>query len=233
MKHERAARNLPVIGRRGFLVGSGLILASAVATARMPVGKVPPLADDALQRMVPARIGDWKFESVSGVVLPPSDALSDRLYDDLLTRTYTNSEGQVLMLLIAYNNRQDGVLQIHRPEFCYPAGGYTLTPTQPAEIETAQGRVLPANAFLARSPTREEQVLYWTRVGNDFPRRWIEQRWSVARANLDRVIPDGLLARVSVIGLDERSSLWAMKGFVAGLYRESPPGLRSLLFGKL
>src|SRR3546814_5133423 len=32
----------------------------------------------------------WRFQQSSGLVLPPEDALSDRLYDNLVTKVYTH-----------------------------------------------------------------------------------------------------------------------------------------------
>ena len=59
--------------------------------------------------------------------MPPQDQLQDKVYSQLLTRTYANQAGDEIMLLIAYNGAQDGVVQIHRPEVCYPASGFRLS----------------------------------------------------------------------------------------------------------
>jgi EpsI family protein len=219
------------MGRRGFIVGGAMLATAAVVAARMPQAVAKPVRKEAFEAMMPDRAGNWTFYTASGVVLPPPDALSDRLYDNLITRTYIDAAGTPVMLLIAYNPTQDGVLQVHRPEICYPAGGYVLSPTVPIDVHGAAGRTIPGNFFSASGESRDEQVLYWTRVGTEFPRSWFEQRVSVARANLNRIIPDGVLVRVSMIGGDRASSMPVLEDFIRSFQTAAPQGLRKLLFG--
>ena len=185
------------VSRRAFFVGGAMLATAGAAVARIPEPNAPGIGNDKFKALVPDTVGRWTFQQTSGLVLPPEDALSARLYDNLVTRSYTDPAGQVIMLLIAYKNFQDGVLQIHRPEICYPAGGYALSPTIETAIPVGGGRSMPANAFSANGNERSEQVLYWTRIGEAFPVRWSEQRLAVLRANLARINPDGMLARVS------------------------------------
>lgn len=221
------------INRRAFVVGGAMLAAAGAAASRIPEPNKPPIDPDAFKKMVPETVGQWRFQQTSGLVLPPDDALSARLYDNLVTRAYANPAGQVMMFLIAYKNFQNGVLQIHRPEICYPAGGYVLSPTAPTEITVGPGRTMPANSFSANGGERDEQVLYWTRIGDLFPVRWREQRLAVLRANLQRINPDGLLARVSMANHDMAVSMPLMTSFIAELRAASPPPMRRILFGPL
>lgn len=223
----------PRIDRRAFFVGGAMLAGAGAAAARIPQPNKPPIANDAFKAMVPDTVGQWHFQQTSGLVLPPEDALSARLYDNLVTRVYIDPAGQVIMLLIAYKNFQDGVLQIHRPEICYPAGGYKLSPTVATAIPFTAGRSLPANAFSASSNSHDEQVLYWTRIGDAFPVRWTEQRLAVLRANLARINPDGMLARVSMPNDDMTASRPLMIKFIEDLRTAAPPALRRILFGPL
>lgn len=216
--------------RRKVLLGLGMAAASGTALARMPEPNRPPIEKDRFESLIPDVVGSWRFASESGVVLPPPDALSDRLYDNLVTRVYMGAGGPV-MFLAAYNNRQDGVLQIHRPEICYPAGGFTLTPTHDVDVPLNGDRSLPARAFLASGSDRDETVLYWTRVGSEFPRRWSEQRLSVIRSNMRGIIPDGLLIRVSTLGSEMATELAVLRRFVTGFIDAAPAELRPILFG--
>jgi EpsI family protein len=223
----------PVLDRRKFLLGATMLAASGLAAARIPVPNRPPLTKQAFEAMIPKVIGEWTYLSSSGLVLPPPDALSDRIYDDLVTRIYQRADGASMMLLIAYNNKQDGVVQIHRPEICYPAGGYTLSPTDDVDLQIGPQAILPCQAFAASSNVRDESILYWSRLGTAFPRRWSEQRWAVAQANLNGIIPDGLLVRVSTLGGDLAGTLPIMQQFVQQLARTANPALRQLLFDRL
>lgn len=221
------------LDRRKVVLGLGLAAASGIAQARLPVPVMPRIKEDRFTALMPNRIGSFNFDTESGLVLPPSDALSDRLYDNLVTRTYSNPAGQMVMLLIAYNNKQDGVLQIHRPEICYPAGGYALTEVTPIDVPITRANMLPGQIFGANSESRNEVVLYWTRVGDKYPRRWLEQRWAVAEANLRGIVPDGVLARVSTIGNDFDRAAPLLTTFIRDLHRASGKEMRGLLFGKL
>lgn len=221
------------LDRRKVLLGLALVGASGVAQARQPVPVAPRIETKRFTALIPNRIGNFTFDSESGLVLPPSDALSDRLYDNLVTRSYSGPGGEGVMLLIAYNNKQDGVLQIHRPEICYPAGGFVLTEVAPVEVPISQSRALPSQLFGANGGARNEVVLYWTRVGEKFPRRWLEQRWAVAEANLRGIVPDGVLVRVSTISNDFDRAKPVLTNFIRDLHRASGPQLRGLLFGKL
>ena len=220
-----------VMGRRHVLIGGAMMAASGLALARMPKALAAPIAKGRFDRWVPDTVGPWRFATVSGVVLPPPDALSDRLYDNIVARVYEAPEQPAMMLMIAYNNIQDGVLQVHRPEICYPVGGYTLTPTREYELSIGS-RTLPANVFAASGPDRTEQILYWTRMGDDFPRSWIEQRMAVARANVAGRIPDGVLMRLSLLGNDPVAALPLLERFARIFLDASPPQLRQILIGR-
>ena len=184
-------RNL--IGRRHFMIGGAFAAASAIAYARQPVAMPSRMPPGTLESWMPDRVGQWTYVASSGIVLPPQDALSDRLYDNLVTRVYTAPDESQVMLLIAYSNVQDGLLQIHRPEFCYTAGGFALTPTHAVTLTDARGIARGANAFVASGAARIEHVLYWTRIGKAFPQSWVQQRMAVVEANLQRQVPDGLV----------------------------------------
>src|SRR6188768_1035274 len=159
---ERTEQNAaPLLSRRNFFIGSAMLATSAVAFARQPTAQNPVVKRDVFEGWVPKKFGQWSVVGNSGVVLPSPDALSDRLYDNLVTRVYSTPRDAV-MVLLAYNNRQDGVLQVHRPEICYPVGGYVLTPTQRISVP-ALGRQVPSNIFTAAAADRTEQVIYFTR----------------------------------------------------------------------
>ncbi len=219
------------ISRRHFVIGALLTGASAGSYAAQPKVRYARINNRTFASWIPEQIGPWTLESVSGVVLPPPDALSDRLYDNLVTRVYQMPGAPMVMMLIAYNNKQDGMLQLHRPEICYPAGGYRLSPIEPVVLTLAPGRDVPANVFTAVGGQHTEQVLYWTRLGESFPRNWLDQRLSVMRANLHGTIPDGVMMRVSLIGSDRGPALEVLRGFLATFFSVTSPQLQRVLIG--
>lgn len=216
------------ISRRNFIIGGVLLGASGVAYARQPEIASPPVNKKLFESLVPRQFGQWRSIGASEVVLPPPDALSDRLYDNLVTRAYAAPGKEPVMLLLAYNNIQDGVLQVHRPETCYPVGGFNLTETQRVTF-TGDDKEIPANFFTAAGPDRVEQVAYFTRLGSAYPRSWVEQRMAVIRANLAGDIPDGMMMRVSVLSRNAPASLAELEDFTNSFIAASPPRLRRLL----
>ena len=219
------------LDRRHMILGGVFCLAAGLAYTRTPQAYMPRVDKDVFEKLVPNRIGPWSFATSSGVVLPPPDALSERLYDNLVTRVYGSDEEPSVMFLAAYSNTQDGTLQVHRPEVCYPAGGYKLSQTRSIMIGNGLGGSIPANIFTAAGPERTEHVLYWTRIGDQFPLAWKDQRLAVIKANLRGTIPDGVLVRMSVVMPDIQDALPVLKTFAADLNRSMNSRGRALLSG--
>lgn len=217
---------------RRAVMGGILTLASGIAYARQPVASMPILKKESFEDLVPGPFGNWQSFSDGEVVLPPPDTLRDRLYDNLVTRVYQAPGSPLVMLLLAYNNEQDGVLQVHRPEVCYPVGGFKLSDTEKIDIALDKGSV-PANIFTAEAPGRIEQVLYFTRLGSAFPRSWVEQRIAVVNANLAGDIPDGIMMRVSVIGINQARAKPILAEFTQEFISASPVRLQRLLVGRI
>lgn len=219
-----------LITRRNVITGLAMMGAAAVAHARQPIPYAKKMKKGTLDTLIPTQVGDWKFETTSGLVLPPPDATVDRLYDELTTRVYTRPNSPPVMLLIAYGSVQDGLLQLHRPEVCYPVGGYELTDTQISQFPIMPGQNIPIRSFTAASDSRVEQVMYWTRVGDVMPTSWAEQRWAVVKANLAGAVPDGILVRVSAIDLDMKASMALLQDFARSMAQAAKPDVRNLLW---
>ena len=124
----------------------------------------------------------------------------------------------------------DKDIQIHRPEVCYPATGFTLSPIRPYSIDLAN-RSIVANSLEAVNGQRDEDILYWTRIGDHLPSSWAEQRLAVARDNLNRKVPDAALVRLSTVGM-ERNAAEAMLGqFARTMLGSMTPSARRVLVG--
>lgn len=218
--------------RRHMLMGAALTATAVMALVREPRVTMAPLKTGELENMIPPQVGQWSFETKSGLVLPPDDPLSKSLYSDVLTRVYVSEDRPPVMLLIAYSNTQNGMLQVHRPEVCYPAGGYTLTETQTKLLDISPEIHIPARFFSAESASRTEQVMYWTRIGDETPTSWIDQRAAVVRANLSRIVPDGVLVRISTVLPDYASAEPVLTEFASAMVHELPSNGRKLLVAK-
>jgi len=219
--------------RRDLLIGGASLAAGATAFARMPHDPMMLIGKDQLDKIVPLKVDNWVFDTTSGLVLPPPDQLARLLYDQQVARSYTSPDQLPVMLLLAYGSSQSGMLQIHRPEICYPASGFKLTETEVTPVPLASGRSLPSRSFTANSDTRVEQVLYWTRIGEMVPTGWWSQRLAVIRSNLHGKIPDGLLVRLSTVSSDADQAQATLKKFARAMLQTMSPTTQRMLIGPL
>jgi EpsI family protein len=215
--------------RREMLIGGGFLLAAATSFALKPRRHIRMLGNGKIEDLVPKKFAGWDFVAASGLILPPEDQLQDQLYSQLLTRTYANAAGTQIMLLIAYNGAQDGVVQVHRPEVCYPASGFKLTQIDEHLIPMADGLDIPSRFIVAETGLRREQIIYWTRLGNAFPRQWSEQRRAVFEQNLRGDIPDGLLTRISSVS--PNTGAIQLDAFARDLYTAVGTRMKQVLVG--
>ena len=217
----------PQVDRRKVLLGLLFCSAAGLAAARQPNKHVDYLGKDKLDALVPKTIGAWKFVAASGLVVPPNDQLSRALYSNLLTRVYSDGQNPPVMLLVAQSGSQTGVLQIHRPETCYTAGGYHISAVTPQPIQVGSF-IVPANSMNASVDGVIEHVIYWTRVGDRMPASWRQQRLAVAEQNIRGIIPDAILVRVSTVTDDANSARATLQAFVRALVGSLPPNRRDV-----
>lgn len=218
--------------RREVLLGGALLATAATAFAFLPRTPRVALPEGGIGRAVPERIGPWRRSDDPGFVLPPSDEeAAAAVYEEQLTRAYDDGAGPAVMLLIAYDRTQSGLLQIHRPESCYPGSGFTLSPPRPVMAMLAPGVTASATFLTATRDDRIEQLLYWTRIGDAFPGDWHAQRWTIAAQNLRGYVPDGVLVRMSTISPDADAALRQLVRFARALFLASPAAGRRLLAG--
>lgn len=224
-----------MVSRREVLAGGAGLMAAGAAWSLEPRVALNLLGRSKLAMIVPDRFGGWSSE-VSGKLLQPKTQgkLADILYSDTLSRIYRrNGSNDAVMMLMAYGSTQSDLLQLHRPETCYPAFGYRIEQSRAVRLRLGTG-MLPARELLAVGPGRTESILYWTRVGDSLPTNSVEQRLARLRMAVAGYVPDGLLARFSVEGNDE-SSFARLTLFVRDLLSAVPnsswPGLvgRSLI----
>ena len=219
-----------MLTRRKFALGLAFASVAGIAAARRPTTKIDYLGNGKLESILPKKIGKWTFASSSGLVVPPEDQLVQALYSQLLTRVYVTDSGTPIMVLVAQSSSQTGILQIHRPEFCYTAGGFKLSPSVPHPVQL-DGSVLPALSISATRDARTEQIVYWTRIGNHMPMSWPQQRMAVAMDNLRGFIPDAVMVRVSTYGNDKGTALAVVDEFIRTLMNSVAPQVRRVFVG--
>ena len=185
-----------------------------------------------LDGMVPKGFGEWTELADQGaqVVNPQTKELLDKLYSQVLTRTYVNKQGYRIMLSLAYGDDQRGGLQAHRPEVCYPAQGFKLGKVEDGPLTTSFGNI-GVRRLNTKLGSRSEPVTYWLIVGDQIIRTPIETRIAQIRLGLTGQIPDGLLFRISSIDNDAERGFVMQQKFTADLLTAVPPVARRQLSG--
>jgi EpsI family protein len=216
---------------RRFLIGGVLCAGAAVLAQELKPHRYVSLLQQAkLDDLVPRRFGAWTSEDVGDpLALNAPGTLSAKLYNQLVTRAYSNPSGQRILMLLAYGERQSDELQLHRPETCYPAFGFQLLRNEPTMIGLSPTVSLPARELLAKSDQQEERVVYWTRLGESFPASKGEQRRARFHDALSGIVPDGVLCRFSTP--EDAAGSWnALQKFLRELIAATGPrGLRVLI----
>jgi EpsI family protein len=216
------------MNRRALIAGALCAGGAGLAYQLKPHRFVSLLNEAKLDDLVPRRFGNWTSDDVGDpLALNGPGTLSSKLYNQLVTRLYSDGRTRV-MVLLAHGERQSDELQLHRPEICYPAFGYELLANEPEQLPLG-GRVnLPARRLLARSPNDEERVIYWTRIGEYFPTSSGEQRKARFSNTMAGIIPDGVLCRFSTA--DTAAAWGGLRDFLQQLMvATAPPGRRVLI----
>ena len=153
-----------------------------------------------LEQMFPASFGDWKVDKSIPVQLvsPDLEQFLATIYSQTLSRTYINSQGQRIMLSVAYGGDQSDATRAHRPEVCYPAQGFQIISNQTGVVETP-ARSLRVRQLVAKAGGRVEPISYWITVGDRTALSGTEQKLAQLSYSTRGVIPDGMLVRVSNI----------------------------------
>jgi EpsI family protein len=225
-----------VIARRDFVIGSACVASSIVAYELKPSRRTSLLSKGKkLSDIVPRAIPGWSSREVSDLVAPETpDSLLARLYGETVGRVYQQQAGgPQIMALIAHGESESNELQLHRPEVCYPAMGFVLSQSAKEDISVKGSVSIPARRLVAYSPERQETIIYWTRLGEYFPTSVTEQRLMRLYTAMHRYIPDGLLARFSIIGPDVDLSLASITQFAADLIMHVAPDQRRALIGTM
>jgi EpsI family protein len=222
------------LNRRALLVGLSMLSAIGAAEAMRPrrylAATQAPLH---LDSDVPRVIGTWKVDD-SIVPLEPDPSVQeklDELYSQVLSRTYVNDIGDHVMLSIAYGSDQASeVTSVHRPEFCYRAQGFDVHGAGVVRLRINE-RPLVVQHLVAQSGARLEPISYWITLGNKVMLPGFSRRIEQLRFGLRGEIPDGMLVRISTVGIAVDRSFEVQNQFIAQLNAVLAPPVRARLFG--
>ncbi len=208
--------------------------AAAVATVMTPTHKiVDTLPKLDLEAAIPEQFGEWQLDTraMGGVVNPQQTELLNKLYSQIVTRTYVNADGYRIMLSIAYGEDQRDSNQLHYPEVCYPAQGFQVTSNRKAILNTPLGDIPIKRLETNLTNQRYEPITYWTTVGNQALSGGTSKKLAEMRYGIRGEIPDGLLFRVSSIDRDSVAAFELQEKFVEALLPALPPTVRPRVAG--
>ncbi len=223
----------PLAVRRAFLASGLMLGASALAYAVRPRRHASESGSQLdLETLVPARFGAWEVDTTLAqpLVNPQTQELLDKLYNQILSRTYLGPQGERVMLSLAYGGDQRSSLQAHMPEVCYPAQGFKLLDLNDGAIELPGGSI-PVRRLMTELGPRKEPVTYWFTMGGATVKDTWDKRMVQLRLLLTGQIPDGLLFRVSTLDADPQAGWAAQQRFVADLLAAVDAPTRTRLAG--
>jgi EpsI family protein len=222
-----------MIGRRQLLFLGACAGAAGMSYGLKPRRRLSLVSSgDKIETIVPVRFGQWSSEESDGLVQPKTEGLAATLYSEMVGRIYRNAEtGQQVMMLIAYGDTQSDLLQLHRPESCYPALGFELQSVSAGEMPLPGGAELPVRRIVAKGADRIEYVTYWTRMGEYLPKSAGDQRSIRLKTAMEGYVPDGVLVRFSALGADPTAAFALIDSFVPALLAATPAAQRNALVG--
>jgi len=223
-----------MIARRDLILGAAALAGAGLAAELKPRRHVLLLDKNSkMESIVPVSFGDWSAASSPNLVTPDTKGkLASQLYSELVTRIYTHAKtGREVMMLIAYGDTQSDLLQLHRPESCYPAVGFSLKSSAPRMVPLAEGTALPGRRVVAAMTERQENIVYWTRLGEYLPTSSGQQRMARLRSAMKGVVPDGALFRCSMATTDTEASFRDIEGFVREVVLAVAPQHRAAVVG--
>jgi EpsI family protein len=170
--------------------------------------------------MIPRQFGDWhQLQELDVIAVNPAvQANLDKIYQQTLSRTYTNLAGEQIMLSLAYGGDQRDSMQVHRPEVCYPAQGFQILQSVTDSLHLTQSQnTISVKRLVAKQGERVEPITYWLTVGDQVAVDGLKWKLVQIKYGLTGKIPDGLLFRVSSIDPNAKNAFVLQDQFINAL----------------
>jgi EpsI family protein len=190
------------------------LLAIVLTPTRLTAATAPKID---LETMIPRQFGDWhQLQELDVIAVNPEvQATIKKIYQQTLSRTYINSNGQQIMLALAYGDNQSDNLQVHKPEQCYPAQGFEILHSVMGSLHLVRNKKdIPVKFLVAKQGARVEPITYWITVGNEVAVNGWKWKLAQLKYGLTGKVPDGMLVRVSSVSIDEKLSFSIQQNFI-------------------
>ncbi|HEX8267840.1 MAG TPA: EpsI family protein [Pyrinomonadaceae bacterium] len=191
-----------------------LLMGGALIHWREAAGEIRP--DRKLLKDFPAKIGDWRqngadqrFETEVETVLGS---------DDYLMRDYfVPALGKGANLYIGYYETQRTGETYHSPRNCLPGSGWTMTESEPVEINLPDGQKFVANSYVIENNQSKALMIYWYQGRGRFVANEYKDKFFTVLDSISRRRSDGAMIRVVVsIDKSEQDALETAKNLAAG-----------------
>jgi EpsI family protein len=218
---------------KNILVGLAMAATAVIALTF----KIAPLQANQgikvdLETMIPKQFGEWRVdESIQPLsISPDQDAALRKIYSQILTRTYVSNSEKRIMLSVVYGDGIDRQLDIHRPEICYPAQGFSVSRYTDQVISTLSGE-LSLRRLVATNGPRVEPISYWVNVGSKSVNSSFERKFQKIKQGLTGGTDSGILARISSIGSNQELAYQEQEAFINAMLQSMPMEMRKQLIG--
>ena len=220
---------------RNFTIGIAMLISAGLAVALTPRDKVADLGPRInLDAMIPTQFDDWRIDENIAPVQPSPDvqARLSKIYNQTLSRTYVNRNGDRLMLSLAYGGDQSDSMQVHKPEVCYPSQGFHLLEGVHDDIVQLPGYgQIKVRRLVAALGSRMEPITYWIRVGRRVTAGVVDRKLEQINFAFTGKVPDGLLFRVSTLDHDEQAAYRLQDDFIRSLIKSVDQAAKDKLVG--
>ncbi len=163
---------------------------------------------------IPSMLNHWQqldFVNIKSVITAGP-------YSQLVERIYQNTQGYQIMLSVAYGSKQIGDdIQAHRPEYCYRAQGFSVTPSQDRKLDY-QNSQLAVRDFQAIRQNRTESITYLLTIGNEIVLPGFSRKFAQIKQSLSGGIPDGMVIRVSSVNIPPEKVMTMHNEFLTSLF---------------
>jgi EpsI family protein len=213
------------------LMVGGLGASEWLKPSRVVADELPPIV---MKELLPQRFGDWRVDHSGPAVIydPTVEAKLATLYSGTLNVTYVNSQGQPVMLSLAYGKNQNSwSTAAHRPEFCYSAQGFEVQGRGQGKLALT-GHEIDVIRLMSSRGQQIEPITYWVTLHDTAALPGLSRKLQQLRYGLQGMIVDGFLFRISSLGTDEAEQFKLQERFVRDLEAALPPETRLRLFGK-
>jgi EpsI family protein len=185
-----------------------------------------------IENAVPKAFGDWQVDEMMVPISPSPEQKEavDKIYDQVVSRTYLNSKGERIMLSIAYGSAQTRKMRAHRQEVCYQAQGFQIKDLRTDQVAIA-GTEIPVTRMVAVQGSRIEPVTYWFTMGDFLVRSYLDRQLVQLTYAFSGYVPDGYLLRVSSIDSNTPRAFNNQLIFSRQLMDAVSPELRRKLIG--